>query len=133
MLPVSGAEQLNNSGAGLALRQEEIPETFLARFRLQLLDDGIDLPGAKLFRLAVVPLLVRIDVAIHERADAVLEFGNLLALLIEHMYSSYFFFVPGSVPIILHNTISITSSAPPPIEVRRLSRYARLTGVSFMN
>ena len=35
---------------------------------------------------------------------------------------TYFFPVPGSVPIILHNTDSITSSAPPPIEVRRLSR-----------
>jgi hypothetical protein len=27
------------------------------------------------------------------------------------------FFMPGNMPIILHNTISITSSAPPPIEV----------------
>ena len=27
--------------------------------------------------------------------------------------------MPGKVPIILHSTISITSSAPPPIEVRR--------------
>src|SRR3954452_10066179 len=30
--------------------------------------------------------------------------------------------LPGSVPIILHRTISMISSAPPPIEVRRLSR-----------
>src|SRR3954469_8601228 len=40
--------------------------------------------------------------------------------------------LPGSVPIILHRTISMTSSAPPPIDVRRLSREARLTGVSLV-
>ncbi len=38
----------------------------------------------------------------------------------DHPYC--FFPAAGSVPIILHNTISITSSAPPPIEVRRESR-----------
>jgi hypothetical protein len=37
----------------------------------------------------------------------------------EFRYEALF---PGSVPIILHNTVSITSSAPPPIEVSRLSR-----------
>ncbi len=40
--------------------------------------------------------------------------------------------IPGSVPIPLQRIVSITSSAPPPIEARRLSRNARLTGVSFM-
>ena len=76
--------------------------------------------------------------AVHERLKTMLQFGNFLALLIEHLefhscfkdlrfsppiaLQRYFFFMPGSVPIILHSTISITSSAPPPIEVRRLSR-----------
>ena len=40
--------------------------------------------------------------------------------------------IPGSVPMPLQRIVSITSSAPPPIEARRLSRNARLTGVSFM-
>ena len=76
--------------------------------------------------------------AVHERLKTMLQFDNFRALLIEHLefhscsrtcgaarrsrYRYFCFFMPGSVPIILHSTISITSSAPPPIEVRRLSR-----------
>src|SRR6187455_1957097 len=109
----------------LALRKEQIPEPLFARLGLQLLDDGVDLPRTEIFRLAIVAFLIRIDVTVHERPNAVLQFDDLLALLIEHIefHSSlrarsagrrprYFFFMPGSVPIILHSTISITSSAP---------------------
>ena len=76
--------EVGQTGAVFALRQEEIPQALLAGFRLQLLDDRIDFPGAELFRLAVVAFLVRIDVTVHERAKAMLQFDDFLALLIEH-------------------------------------------------
>ena len=47
-------------------------------------------------------------------------------------YSAFFFFLPGRMFISLQMMPSITSSAPPPIESRRVSRKARDAGLSHM-
>jgi hypothetical protein len=62
----------------LAGRQEEVPESLRLREGLQLLDDRKDLPRTKLFRLAVVSRLVRIDLLLHEGFEAGPQFARLL-------------------------------------------------------
>ena len=91
MLPVSGAEQLNTSGANAGDRpmisqsgaystfvrpapyslagQKQIPQTRGCAPLLQLLDDGRRLPAIALGDLPLKQRLVRIDVLVHERRD----------------------------------------------------------------
>ena len=54
-------------------RQEQVPEAFLPRLRLQLLEDGNHLPtiGAEGLHLLVIGIYRRIDVFRHEGDDAV--------------------------------------------------------------
>ena len=94
MLPVSGAEQLNTSGAMvraahdlaqrrvfqirepgavLALRQEQIPQARRARLGLQLFDDSGGLPAVIRIEFVRVALFVRINVLVHEGLQPFLE------------------------------------------------------------
>ena len=86
MLPVSGAEQLNTSGAqctrpmishsgaysrlderaAVRFRQEQVPQARGARLGLQLLDDRHRLPALARSHVGVPLVLVRIDVLVHE-------------------------------------------------------------------
>ena len=98
MLPVSGAEQLNTSGANgerpmisqsgaysrlvspapsFALRQEQVPQPGGARLRLQLLDDRPRLPAHVGADAVIVFALVRIDVLVHEMAELFLKVLDL--------------------------------------------------------
>ncbi|MGY4332168.1 hypothetical protein ACVWWG_006585 [Bradyrhizobium sp. LB7.2] len=66
-------------------RQEQVPETFGARQRLQLLDNRIDLPRPEFFRLAIEALLVRIDVPVHEAFELALELDDFGRHRVEHL------------------------------------------------
>ncbi len=111
MLPVSGAEQLHASeaigerprisasgrvvgvgepGAVLGVGQEHVPQPRLARAHLELLHDrragGGGCPDSR--SCALVDRLGGVDVLVHERAQALLEFGAALAGLEVHRSSS---------------------------------------------
>ncbi len=66
--------EIGQAGAILALVEEQIPQTLLPRLDLQLLDHGHDDPRiallARLVHLAGIDLLGRINMRIHEVADA---------------------------------------------------------------
>ena len=95
MLPVSGAEQLNTSGAIVerpmishsgaysrlvkpgavfALRQEQIPQPGGARLWLQFFDHRDRLPAIRPVGVLVIARLIRVDVLLHEGGQPLLEF-----------------------------------------------------------
>ena len=104
MLPVSGALQLNTSGARcerpmishkgaysrlvrppwIMRRQKQVPQPRGSRERLQFLDDRMHGPGAEALGFLVIAALVRIDVLGHEGADAHRKFGAAGALADVH-------------------------------------------------
>jgi len=67
------------------LRQEQVPEAFRACERLQFFDDGINLPGPELFGLAIEPLLIGIDVPVHETFELALELDDFGRHRVEHL------------------------------------------------
>jgi hypothetical protein len=53
--------------------EEQVPESLLARLGLELVDDGQHGPGAEAFGFLKMPLLVGIDVLLHEGVEPGLE------------------------------------------------------------
>ncbi|MGY4369858.1 hypothetical protein ACVW1A_005923 [Bradyrhizobium sp. LB1.3] len=82
-----GIFEIGQARAVTGLRQEQVPETFGARQRLQLLDNRIDLPRPEFFRLAIEALLVRIDVPVHETFELALELDDFRRHRVEHLSS----------------------------------------------
>jgi hypothetical protein len=66
--------QICEAGAMFALIEEQVPQTLRLRLLLQLFDDRHDDPGiallARVVHLMVIGLFGRIDVRVHEIADA---------------------------------------------------------------
>src|SRR5207253_9495439 len=60
-LPIFG-----ETGAALALRQEQVPQTRGFSDGLQLLDDGGGLPPVAFANLVIEGFFVRVDVLVHE-------------------------------------------------------------------
>src|SRR5207244_730964 len=63
--------------AAVRLRPPQIPQPRGARLRFQLLDDRHHFPALGAARVGVPLVLVRIDVLLHERADALAELLHL--------------------------------------------------------
>ena len=59
--------------AAVRLRPPEVPQPRRARLRFQLLDDRYHFPALVAARMRVPLVLVRVDVLLHERADALAE------------------------------------------------------------
>ena len=85
-----GVFEIGEAGAAVAVGQEEVPETLRLGERLQLLDDGINLPGPEFFHFAIVAGFVRVDVVVHEAFELALDFEDALGGRIEHGHSLSF-------------------------------------------
>ena len=83
-----GVVAVGQTGAVLGVGVEHVPQAELARARLELLHDRrLVMRVAGLAQLALVDRLGRVDLLVHERAEALLELDTALTWLEIHRSS----------------------------------------------
>ena len=72
--------EIGQTGAALGVRQEEVPQSLVARENLQFFDHARRLPPITRIHLIVKAMLIGIHVLVHERLQPPLEILDFLRI-----------------------------------------------------